>query len=127
MPRAFYVSGLGFAISAVSRVYRLVDPGSGFPRLLAFIAEEFATEATSVAHRVTGALGDSQMSQEIGHLEWAVFPDPSVINRFGFKPSIYGEIEERRGGTHAFYLRTIVERINPVWGRVVSYIDRNML
>ena len=35
--------------------------------------------------------------------------DPSAVNPRGQKPSIYGPYEHARGGTHAFYKRTVAE------------------
>ncbi len=56
-----------------------------------------------------GALRASQ-SMEVRGLYGRVFIDPSSVNPMtGQKPSVYGVYENARGGTHAFYDRTISE------------------
>ena len=38
-----------------------------------------------------------------------IYIDPSSVNPRGQKPSVYGPYEHARGGTHAFYARTVKE------------------
>lgn len=50
-----------------------------------------------------------------------IYIDPTTINPRGQRPSIYGPYEHARGGTHAFYNRTVAEE-GPATGKRMGVI-----
>lgn len=70
--------------------------------------------AVAVTHVDTGALRAAhreEFSAWSGDALATIYIDPSAVNpRSGGRPSVYGAVEEARGGSHAFYERTFEER-----------------
>ncbi len=65
--------------------------------------------AVSITHVVTGALRASHRMAVSG-TQGRIFLDPSARNpRSRVRTAVYGPAEERRGGEHAFYRRTVTE------------------
>lgn len=65
--------------------------------------------AVSITHVITGSLRASHR-MEIKGLRGRIYLDPSAVNpRSGQKPAVYGYYENKRGGEHAFYDRTVEE------------------
>lgn len=65
--------------------------------------------AVSVTHVVTGALRASHLVR-IARTRGEIYINPNAVNRrSGSRPVKYGRIEHRRGGSHAFYARTVDE------------------
>ena len=68
--------------------------------------------AVVITHVDTGALRAAHRMRVMG-AEGRVYIDPAARNpRSGELPMVYGEIEHARGGSHAFYQRT-VEAVTP--------------
>lgn len=73
-------------------------------------AQHAAAYATEISHVWTGALQESHSIDQAGGRA-VVYPNPAVINPISLKsPAEYGPYEHARGGSHAFYARTINER-----------------
>ena len=71
-------------------------------------AQRFAISITHVWHDRGGALRAShRMKMERGR--GIIYIDPKAVNPRGQKPSVYGFYENKRGGDHAFYDRTVEE------------------
>jgi len=65
--------------------------------------------AINVTHVITGSLRASHRMKMKGKMGM-IYIDPSAVNpRSGQRPSVYGFYENKRGGDHAFYDRTVEE------------------
>ncbi len=65
--------------------------------------------AVSITHVITGALRASHR-MSVSSTQGRIFLDPSARNpRSRQRTAVYGPVEERRGGEHAFYRRTVTE------------------
>lgn len=80
------------------------------PKVVEMFADTTAEAARPITHVITGALRGSHTPYQRRALVWDVTPNPATINPFGFYPAKYGPIEHARGGSHAFYERTLNER-----------------
>lgn len=71
--------------------------------------------AAAITHRETGKLGDSHIWEYDSHrMKGQLFINPRIVFATGWTlrwPRIYGVYEHARGGSHAFYARTIAEHI----------------
>ena len=78
--------------------------------------------AVQITHVDTGALRASHR-MELNGLEGTVYLDPGASNpRSRVKTSVYGMVENARGGEHAFYDRTIAE----IGGKVSDQAQRRI-
>jgi len=76
--------------------------------------------AVSITHVDSGSLRASQRLSVQG-LRGRVYLDPNAVNpRSGARPSIYGNYEHARGGSHAFYERTVEEHGNSIGDAMVQ-------
>jgi hypothetical protein len=88
----------------VRRIAKL-KPGGEFGQLLQRVTAYTHSQAVRVTHIDTGALRASHR-MEITDVRGRVFIDPSAHNpRSKERVEDYAEIEENRGGGHAFYKR----------------------
>lgn len=64
--------------------------------------------AVSITHVITGSLRAAHRSEiDMKIPQGRVFIDPGAVNPANqARPAEYGVIEQRRGGEHAFYVRT---------------------
>lgn len=92
-------------------------------------AHRYAVSITHVWIYRGGALRASHRA-EIKGLRGRIYLDPSAVNprsvNVPIKPSVYGFYENRRGGSHAFYDRTVAEYGGEVNGIVLSAINKEM-
>lgn len=100
------VTGMEATLTTLTRIRNELPP-----RLVEMFADTTAEAARPITHVITGALRGSHTAFRLGNLEWMVAPNPGTINPFGFRPKDYGPIEHARGGSHAFYQRTLDERL----------------
>lgn len=80
--------------------------------------------AVAITHVITGSLrGTHRMAIEGGGERGRISLDPGTINpRTRQKPSVYGVGEHERGGSHAFYDRTVDERGKYILGKMGDII-----
>jgi len=64
--------------------------------------------AVSITHVDSGALRASHHIELRGRMG-AIYISPSAVRSDGGRPSVYGPYEHARGGSHAFYARTLAE------------------
>lgn len=119
---------IDIVVTGVEKTYKVVSGAARLlPRIVEMVAKDAAEETRPITHVVTGALQKSHVARRIGDLVWEVTPDPAVINIYGQKPADYGPVEHARGGSHAFYERFIMERLNnPVMARVNDMIEKEL-
>lgn len=86
-------------------------------------AHRFAVQITHVWPVLGGGLRASHRV-EVKGLRGRIYIDPHAVNPRGGRPSIYGYYENRRGGDHAFYDRTIEEFENRTENAVFKVVDK---
>ena len=116
------ISGQQQAQRAVLKTIAAVKPTGGMGRAVRFLALDAHRYLVSVTHVDTSAYRTSQFVRAEGLDRYRIFIDPTSRNpRTGARPSVYGPIEEARGGSHAAYERTF--RQGPAMaGRAARYI-----
>jgi hypothetical protein len=116
------LEGVDDVLRAMRRLSEAIAPQGQSDIAVRAAGLEVLRYSSSITHRLTGALSVSHM-MELPRPGMAVItPDPSAINPLGHRPAIYGPIEEARGGSHAFYRRTLDEdlaRIGEVSARAL--------
>ena len=92
---------------ALEQAARVAKQGGALQQAVGVIAQHLRAYAVDVTHVDTGALKASHTIQQSG-TRAVIYPNPAVINpRSRKSPAEYGIYEERRGGSHAFYARTM--------------------
>lgn len=99
--------GIEQAKQMLRRAERAVTPrgalGTGIRKGLTLLQ----IYAAGITHRDTGTLSAAHLIQYASGKGY-VYPSPYAINPKSRKPaSYYGPFEEARGGSHAFYRRTV--------------------
>ena len=120
------VQGADQAKQVLQRAERAVTPrgalGVGIRKGLTLLQ----IYAASVTHRDTGTLSAAHLTQYASGKGY-VYPSPYAINPKSRKPaSYYGPFEEARGGSHAFYRRTVDAMEDRVVDTVVDEIAREI-
>lgn len=103
------IKGLEEAQAVNRRRLAALQPGNEFGRAVQYAVEEFQWYAKMITHIDTSALQASHLGEVYG-LRGRVYINPSAINPRGQRPEIYGTYEHARGGSHAFYDRSVAER-----------------
>jgi hypothetical protein len=117
------IKGIQAAQKANLKLIAAMKPTGAFGRAIRYGTIEAHRYATSITHVDTGALRASHR-MAINGLRATIYIDPSSpAPRGTLKPSQYGLIEEARGGTHAFYRRTIRE----AGGRIARAVRASFL
>lgn len=102
------IEGLREAQEALRRAERYVSGAEGMQRVIGEASMRAHRYAVGITHVDTGALKNAhRMRLARTHAE--IYIDPGARNEHGGRPAQYGPIEESRGGSHAFYRRTIDE------------------
>jgi len=82
--------------------------------------------AIQITHILSGSLRASHRMKLSGK-KGTIYLDPAAVNpRTGQKPSVYGYYENKRGGDHAFYDRTVEEFGSKAVGMVESRIEAKL-
>lgn len=104
------------------RAIAALKPEGALGRMVQSVATDLHRHAVSITHVDTGALRASHRIQiSNGGLRGMIYIDAGSRNpRSKQKPSVYGAYEHARGGTHAFYDRTLAEAGNPAVDRAVN-------
>jgi len=88
-------------------------------------AHRYAVQITHVWPILGGGLRASHRVEMKG-LIGRVYIDPSAVNPRGQMPSVYGFYENRRGGSHAFYDRTVDEYGGRASEIVIARVEKAM-
>lgn len=86
-------------------------------------AHRYAVSITHVWPVYGGGLRASHRA-EVKGLHGRIYIDASAVNPRGQMPSIYGFYENKRGGEHAFYDRTVEEFGDEAAGFVMKKVER---
>lgn len=106
------VTGIEELQDANLRKIAALKPRGPFGRMVKFIGTALHRYSVSITHVDTGTLKASErldLDLDLGRA--TIFLDPTAVNpRSGDRASEYGVDEHARGGTHAFFARTLRER-----------------
>ena len=120
------ISGLQEAQRDNSRMIAEMRPTGAFGRMVKEIITQRQRYELTIIHVDTGALRAS-IRMKIDGLTGKIFIDPAAANpRTGKLTSVYGQIEEARGGSHAFGYRTAYEGMPAVMSIALSNFTRSM-
>ena len=122
----FTIKGIQEVLAANAKAIAAIQPRGAVGRALKYAVAELHRYAVYVTHVDTGTLRASHR-MELKAYQARVFVDPSSVNpRTGEKPVEYGLLEEKRGGRHAFYTRTVNERGNAIAARAIKIIEAGL-
>lgn len=109
-----HIAGIQRMQDANAKRMALLQPRSGLGRAIRDATTKLHRYAVSITHVDTGTLRAAHRmdySESGGIARGRIFIDPNAVNpKSKRKASLYGPFEEARGGSHAFYGRTISER-----------------
>lgn len=103
------VEGADEVQQALERAVQVVQPGGEMDKAVTFAVRRAHYYMRSIVHVDTGALKSSLTVQQ-GQRAAYLYSDPTVTNpRSRQRPAVYGYWEDKRGGSHAFYDRTMAK------------------
>ena len=109
----FDISGIQEAQEANLKTIAALRPRSVFGEAIKGAMIEAHRYAVQITHVISGALKASHRMEMKGGLRGRIFVDPNSpsprSNGAGTKPAEYAVYEHARGGSHAFYGRTVSE------------------
>ena len=115
------IRGLQEAQRWNARAIANMKPGGQFGRDLQTIISQVERYEVTIAHVDTGAMKNS-IRMELKALEARTYIDPTARNpRTRAVVARYAEIEDNRGGSHAFAQRTVHEAVPGIVGRTMAY------
>ena len=105
------IRGIQEAQRANERIIAAMRPRGAFGRAIQVATSRVHRYAIAVSHVDTGAMRAShRMRLQLAQLMGIVSLDQSARNpRSGVPTHVYGYYEHERGGSHAFYARTVQE------------------
>lgn len=93
-----------------NRIMASLEPRSAYGEAIKVAGLGAVHYAEKITHVDTGALKAShRFEMYADESGGTVFIDPGAVRKDGKVPSVYGPYEEARGGSHAFYERTVNE------------------
>ena len=121
------IRGLQEAQRWNARAIANLKPGSAYGRAVRTIVSQLQRYEVTLTHVDTGALRAS-LRMDVRGLTGKVFIDRSAKNpRSQAMTSRYGEIENARGGTHAFAERTVREAAPRIVGTALYSLARDLI
>lgn len=121
------IEGIQEAQARHLRMRAALRPGGAISRAVYSVLVEAHRYAVLITHVDTGALRAShRISFDAGRARGEIYIDPTAVNPRGQRPAEYGPEEHARGGSHAFYRRTVVERAEPLLREALSRLGRDM-
>lgn len=121
------ITGLQETQAAMNQALAALQPRGALGQAVQAATIGLHVYAVQITHVDIGALRASHRAQvDLSQQpRGTIFVDPSAVNpRTGKKTVDYGAIEERRGGSHAFYNRTINERGQTILNRSGLIIEK---
>lgn len=120
------INGLQAAQDTMLRGIRAMRPNDARGRAVKEASVMLHRYATAITHVDTGSLRASHFMDLSGE-RGRIYINPRTRNPFtGERPAVYGVIEHDRGGDHAFYERTVIERGNAAMNRGADVIVRGI-
>lgn len=122
---AVSIQGQDEVKAALEKAAQIGQSGGPLEQAAAFVARRAHYYMRSITHVDTSALKASHAIEQRGRMT-ILYQHPAVINpRSRKRPAEYGFYENRRGGQHAFYDRTM-EKI-PLYMELADSILRKAL
>ena len=105
------IAGLQEALHDNQKRIAELRPTGAYGRVIKRVTTRLQRYAIAITHVWPDRGGGLRASHrmEVTELQGRIYIDPEAVNPRGDKPSMYGPLEEKRGGAHAFYSRTINE------------------
>lgn len=103
------IKGLQEAQAANQRRIAMMKPHGEVQKAIKEATIGAQRYAIQITHVLTGSLRASHRMKVKG-LRGRIYIDPKAVNpRSNQRPAVYGYYENKRGGSHAFYDRTVEE------------------
>lgn len=103
------VEGVEKVQAALEQAAQAARPGGEMDKAVTFATQRAHYYMRGIVHVDTGALKASLVVRQGQHAAY-LYSDPTVVNpRSKQRPAVYGYYEDRRGGDHAFYDRTMAK------------------
>ena len=111
MSGSVHIRGIQEAQRGNAQLMASFKPGGKFAKAVWKVTVSLHRYAVGITHVITGSLKAShRMRMMPDGMTGYIWIDKDAVNpRNRQRPSQYGYYEERRGGTHAFYRRTVEE------------------
>jgi hypothetical protein len=128
------IQGIQEAQKANLRAIAVMEPRGKLGRVLQLILPELHRYAVSITHvwiHLGGALRAAHRmklleSSDATSARGSIFIDPSAVNPRGQRPEAYGMKEHARGGSHAFYGRTMEEQAPQSASRALRFLQQEL-
>lgn len=120
------IRGIQEAQQANVKMIDAMKPQGALGNMIKVLISQAHRYAVTITHRESGALAASER-MEMTELTGRIYIDPDAVNPRGFRPADYGLIEEQRGGTHAFFRRTVEEHVPRVFEEAKNTLFRGMV
>lgn len=122
------IAGIQEAQARHLRMIAALRPGGALSRVIYLATVEAHRYAVLITHVDTGALRAShRISFDANRMRGEISIDPATVNPRGERPAEYGPEEHARGGSHAFYRRTAVERGPQILRDVLQQLRAGLL
>lgn len=124
MSEEFAIKGIQEAQAVNAKMIARLQPNGEVAQKIKDLTISAHRYAVSITHVLTGSLRASHR-MELKGLRGRIYLDPQAVNpRSGQKPAVYGFYENKRGGEHAFYDRTVEEFEQKSEDAVFSVVDK---
>ena len=116
-----FIGDIQRAQAANNRIISELKPRNAYGEVLKNILTGTQSYAQKITHVDTGGLKAShRIKISRSQLRGEVFLDPGASRSDGGRPAQYGFFEHERGGTHAFYRRTVKEAGNRLGRQAIA-------
>jgi hypothetical protein len=123
---ALSIKGLQEAQARMNKRIAALKPRNALGRAIKYATVEAHRYLVSIIHVDTGSYRAAQ-HMKVQEARGRVYTDPGATNpRSGQKPAKYGVYEERRGGSHAAYRRTVREHGDKIVRRAIKYMVKEL-
>ena len=124
MSEEFAIKGIQEAQAVNAKMIARLQPNGEVGQKIKDLTISAHRYAVSITHVLTGSLRASNR-MELKGLRGRIYLDSQAVNpRSGQKPAVYGFYENKRGGEHAFYDRTVDEFEEKAEDAVFKVVDK---
>jgi hypothetical protein len=121
MSNGAIVTGFEELQAANRKLIESMKPSGALGKAVVYGVQQFQKGTTARAHRDTGTYAASQMTNVQG-LVGRVYTASNRNPKSGGVASVYGPIEEARGGSHAAYATTFATDAPGVMGTAIGLV-----
>jgi hypothetical protein len=121
------IQGLQQVQQANMKLMAAIKPEGALGRAVQYMYMAAHRYVVSITHVDTGALRASHRVEQLGPARYKIYIDPDGLNPIsGARTAVYGAVEHARGGSHAFYARTVYEAGPAIRARGIAYLMGNL-